>query len=130
MKDNASSAGAEAEVMELERQRRAALVAGDRPALEALLSEDLLHIHTDGKADTKGYFLDQLGKRVRFLSITPGAEQAIVRDGCVVISAELALVVQAQGMDAPLNMQNRVLSVWAREGDAWRQVAYQATRIP
>ena len=46
------------------------------------------------------------------------------------ISAELALVVQAQGMDAPLNMQNRVLSVWAREGDAWRQVAYQATRIP
>ncbi len=125
-----TSFGTSAElILSLEQKRRDAMIAEDREALERLLSEDLVHTHTDGQTDTKRIFLENLGKGLRFLSFAPVAQSVVMRDQAAVLSGELMVTVQIAGQDAPLKMQNKILSVWTLEGAQWRQVAYQATKI-
>lgn len=125
-----TSFGTSAElILSLEQKRRDAMLAEDREALGRLLSEDLVHTHTDGQTDTKRIFLGNLGKGVRFLSFEPVAQSVVMRDQAAILSGELIVTVQIAGQDAPLKMQNKILSVWTLEGAQWRQVAYQATKI-
>ncbi|SRR6266852_6221191 len=125
-----TSSGASADlILSLEQKRRDAMIAEDREALECLLSNDLIHTHTNGQTDTKRVFLGNLGKRVRFLSFVPIAQSLVMREQAAILSGELIVTVQIAGQDAPLKMQNKILSVWTLEGAEWRQVAYQATKI-
>lgn len=117
------------EVLLLEHRRRAALVTIDRQALEDLLSDDLVFIHTNGMLEGKASLLASLGVAVRFLKIQAIEESLLVRAQMAVVCAGLEVTVQVPTEPAPFTLRTRILSVWAPEQSGWRQQAYQATRV-
>lgn len=44
----------------LERERFRAMVDGDGPSLDALLSDNVIYVHTNGKRETKQQFIDAI----------------------------------------------------------------------
>lgn len=117
------------EMLQLERDRRAALVSTDKATLENLLSDDLIFVHTNGRCEGKRDFLESLGVSVEFLKIEVIEESLHLRPDLAVISAQLAVTVKVSTQAEPFSLQTRILSVWAPESSGWRQQAYQATRI-
>ncbi|MGE0829319.1 MAG: nuclear transport factor 2 family protein [Hyphomonadaceae bacterium] len=113
----------------MEQKRREAIISEDKATLDALLSDDLVHTHTNGQIDTKQEFLRELGKTVRFLSIEPIAQRVIPHGDCAIVSATVSIVVRVNATNENIRLTNRVLSVWTRETGAWRQGGYQVTKI-
>ena len=66
------------EVLQLERQRAAAMVREDIGALQELLAEDLSYTHSDGRRDTKESLLALIaGPSMRYLGIDYSDQEAI-----------------------------------------------------
>ena len=109
------------EVVALEEQLRAAQLAGDVPALDRLISEDLLFTGPDGQLGTKAQDLAAHGSGVvRFRSHEP--EELRIRrvgDDVAIVALRARLGVEVQGV---LHSGTyRYTRVWVRERDgAWR----------
>lgn len=58
-----------AEIIRLENERCRALVARDFPALKALLADDLVHVHANGKIDSQSDYLLTVEEAMNFLSV-------------------------------------------------------------
>lgn len=54
----ASAQGPEKELRAVEEQRYKAMLQADLPALEKLLADDLVYVHSSGSVETKAQFLD------------------------------------------------------------------------
>jgi hypothetical protein len=117
------------EILDIERQRVAAMVNRDLAALDRMLAEDLTYTHSGGRTDTKASFLaliadtqsgylgvDYSGEEVRAC----GAEGAIVRG-----IAQIRLI-RAGGEQVSYPVL--FLDVYARRDGRWQMVAWQATR--
>jgi ketosteroid isomerase-like protein len=115
----------------LESRLRAAQLAGDIAALEALISDDLLFTGPDGALATKA---DDLAAHasgaVRFVVHEP--EELRVRsisDSVAVCALRARLSVEVHG--APVVGTFRYTRVWAREGDdVWRVVGGHVSAVP
>lgn len=113
----------------LEARRYDAMAAGDLAALRALLSERLTYAHSDASRDTKDSYLATLeGGSLRYLRTWHETER-------VIDLGDSAAAIGRMGADIVRNGNARTigsitLALWAREGDAWRLVAYQPTALP
>lgn len=119
------------EIVTLEARLRAAQLAGDIPALAALIADDLLFTGPDGELASKEVDLaTHASGAVRFVAHEPD-ELRIRRVGVdVAITALRArLVVETGGTRmAPVVRYTRV---WAREADgAWRVIAGHVAAVP
>lgn len=119
----------EQEVRRLEQRRRRALVTADRSELEGLLSDRLILTHTNGLTEGKSSFIASLGVTVTFKRIDPMEETVVVSEQVAVVSARISVTVEVESRSEPMELENRILSVWTQEASAWRLLAYQATRI-
>lgn len=118
-------------LMAREGERRAALISGDRNALAALLSDDLVHVHTTGQVHDKAQLLDHATAFLRFLDVTRGplAIRSLGPDAAV-MTGPMTNVVQRRGHDERVTVQAFVTQVWERQDDAWRIVRFHAVRLP
>jgi ketosteroid isomerase-like protein len=125
----ATPADAEREVKQAHADRFALMVAGDTAALAAVLADDLVYVHSSGAAETKAEFLAAISSgRMRYRAITD-RETAVRTYGDVALVGGLVDVqVTVGGQDAAPTL--RYLAVYARQGGAWRLVAWQSTRVP
>lgn len=107
-----------------------AMIGHDIPALDALLDDDVVYVHSPGFAETKQQFLDGVRdglyvyERVRPVdeTITETADMAMVY-------TPLDFVGGPKGQDHPPVTLLTSL-VWRRSGQGWRLLLRHATRMP
>ena len=102
-----------------------AMIHRDGAALEKLLSDDLTYTHSGGQEETKADVIK---------SITSGksiVEKLEFTGTTVRIIGNTALVKGKVDLwHSPTNIVNmNVMHVWVKQGDGWRMVARQATRL-
>lgn len=117
-------------VLDAERARAEAVIAGDLDRLPALLADDLVYVHATGLRHDKAQWLDYLRSGPRFLAIDLVAQNvSALGDGALVVG-ELRLRLQRSPGSPPVDAHSWVSQVWVRQGaqGAWRLRLLQSTR--
>ena len=112
----------------LERDRFRAMVDGDVPMLDQLLSESVSFVHTNGKRETKRQFIDAIsGGRRRYRQIEVQSQDVVPvgRETCVVTGRAL---LEMEANNGALLFPIAYTAIQAQEDGHWRLVAWQATR--
>lgn len=122
------------EIVAMEERLRAAQLAADVAALDALLDEALLFTGPDGALATKAQDLAaHASGAVRFLAHEPEALHIRRVGGDVAVAALRARLTVAVGGEL-VEGTYRYTRVWAREGgaavDAWRVVGGHVSAVP
>jgi hypothetical protein len=117
-------------VLALEERRRQALLAGDLPALQGLLADNLVYVHSTGACDHKDSYLAKLsGGSLKYLELNFNDLQVQVLQQAAVVSGRMAAVVSKDGQ--PKNVASLFMTVWGCGPDgAWRLHAHQGTTLP
>ncbi|WP_189338521.1 nuclear transport factor 2 family protein [Sphingobium sp. SCG-1] len=108
-------------IQELEKRRCAALVSGDVDALDAMLIDDLVHVHGTGKFDTKSEYLEGIRSKYTFHKVERGELNIRVYGDVVVVVGPLSQSVQVAGGENIVNITAIVSQTWNRVGDSWKQ---------
>jgi ketosteroid isomerase-like protein len=117
------------EINDLEDRRYAAMVDADLDALDELLSDDVMYAHSDATVDSKASYLELLRKgTLVYHSLEHRTETVVSRPGVVVVGGTMSGSIHMHGAAKTLN--SRVAAVWVAEGDRWRLLAFQPTRVP
>jgi len=112
----------------LERDRFRAMVDGDVPLLNQLLSDSVSFVHTNGKRETKQQFIDAISgghRRYRQIELQSQDVLAVGRDTCVVTGRAL---LEIEANNGALLFPIAYTAIQAQEGGHWKLVAWQATR--
>ncbi|UZX01262.1 nuclear transport factor 2 family protein [Arthrobacter sp. CDRTa11] len=123
--DNATAAEKN-KIETLEAKRYQAVVDGDYDAFEGLCHQRLVYTHSLGDRDTLGSYLEKLRKGFyRYHRIDHPIED-------IVLIGDTALVLGQMNADLTVNgthktLANSALSVWIKEGESWKFLAYQPT---
>ena len=116
-------------VERLEDERYAAMLAKDVEALDRLLHDDLVYMHSSGVADTKASYIAGIRDRVWDYGRIERSEQVTrVRDAFALVFCRLSIGITIRGVAKP--MDNRALAVWAPEAGTWRLIALQSGAVP
>ncbi|MBP9913795.1 MAG: nuclear transport factor 2 family protein [Opitutaceae bacterium] len=107
-----------------------ATIAGDVQRLAPLLSDALTYGHADGRVQTKADFLDAVKtSRVKYEAYDyEEANVTRVDDNVATMTGRAKL--RASAGTQHVEFRLRFLSVWRRESDTWRLLAYQSVRLP
>lgn len=104
-----------------------AAAAGDRARLEALLSDDLVYSHSNARVENKEECIKALVETKPTIEFAPEQRVRVYGRSAVVRgNAKVNMVQNGQ----PTTLQLNVLQVWVRDGETWRLVARQSTRLP
>ncbi len=117
------------QINDLEDRRYAAMVDADLDALDELLSDDVRYAHSDATVDSKASYLELLRNgTLVYHSLEHRTETVVSRPGVVVVGGTMSGSIHMHGAAKTLN--SRVAAVWVAEGDRWRLLAFQPTRVP
>lgn len=121
---------AEDAVVAAEQSRRAALLAGDAPALAALLADDLTYIHSSGKRETKADAVSGIASRkVAYERFDlDQLKTQIVTEDVVVLTGAIDQRKFSGGKWTDLKLLFH--AVWRREAGAWRLASLQTAQPP
>lgn len=116
-------------ILDCERQRCDALLAADVGALSELLSERLVFAHATATYEDKASLLAKMASgNIVYNTLEISDPQVVDLGDTALLVSRLTAAVSVGGQ--PRSIDNRTLSVWAREDGQWRLVAYQPTAIP
>jgi len=121
----AGTAGLEKKILDLEKQRIAAMVKKDVATLDALLADDMSYTHSGGTTDTKTSFIKLIKERGRYLGIDYSNTQVITSGANAVIVRGIAQIRLENTPAYPVIF----VDVWVLRDRAWKMVAWQATRV-
>ena len=118
------------EILALEERRRHTLLAGDLPALQGVLADDLLYVHSTGVCDRRDSYLAKLsGGSLRYLELHFSEQHVQLLSQAAVVSGRMSAVVSKDGQHK--NVASLFMTVWACGADGhWRLHAHQGTPIP
>lgn len=122
---------AEQQVLQAEKDRFAAMVKVDEPALNKLLSDDLTYVHTSALLQTKKEFIDSLKSgAIKYVSVTPAEADWKVRiiGNIAIVNGVGAVHVVDHGND--LNFRLRYTTVHSNRSGNWQLLSWEATRFP
>jgi ketosteroid isomerase-like protein len=109
-------------------RRISALIHADRPALEAVLADELSYGHSDGRVQTKAELLAALeGGAVTYQSYDGPSPVVRVHGNVATLAGTAELRATARGTRVQLWI--RYLAVYVKRGDTWRLNDYQSTRL-
>ncbi len=113
-------------VLDADRLRIDAMIAGDAGALDALLHKELVYTHSNGKVDTKTSLMETLAQGdIDYRLIQRGAEAVRVERNAGVVSAPVEMEVAAGGQLHQLTGVYTAVYFW--QDGRWQLVAYQST---
>ena len=118
-------------MLQAEKDRFAAMVKGDRAALEKLLSDDLTYTHSTALLENKEQFIKSVTSgNIDYVSIVPSEPDWKVRvnGNTAVVNGVAAVNVVDTGKDRKIRI--RFTTVQANRGGAWQLLAWQSTVIP
>jgi hypothetical protein len=117
-----------------EEQRRLAMLGGDIAALDGLLSEGLIYVHSTGGRDTKTTYLDKLASgSLKYLTLSFEDLQVHGAGPVQVVTGRMSAEVSIQGQSKAI--RSLFLTVWMPESGAdgqqgLRMLAYQGAPCP
>ena len=119
-----------APIIAADERRRAALNANDADALAALLSEDLVYIHSNGLVDDRKAYVDRVRAGPGRYSNLTVKDFKVRRDGgTAVCDGEVSFEHGMEGR-APIKVHAHFLAIWKLEGGTWRLAGYASPAIP
>jgi hypothetical protein len=121
----------EQQVLQAEKDRFAAMVKGDRAALEKLLADDLTYTHSTALLENKEQFLKSVTSgNIDYVSIVPSEADWKIRvnGNTAVVNGLAAVNVIDTGKDRKIRI--RFTTVQANRGGAWQLLAWQSTVVP
>ena len=121
----AGNAGLEKKILDLEKQRIAAMVKKDIATLDALLADDMSYTHSGGTSDTKASFIKLIKERGRYLGVDYSNTHVITSAANAVIVRGIAQIRLENTPAYPVLF----VDVWVLRDGAWKMVAWQATRV-
>ena len=116
-------------ILEIERRRRAALVAVDLDELERLFAEDLIHVHSTGMTHTKAELLRHIEQKRAFLAIDRGDLQIRVEGPIAVITGTMTNRMRSRDGKAEILLHGFVTQVLRRNDEGWQFISFQLTPI-
>ena len=128
---SAQTGKAEQQVLQAEKDRFAAMVKGDRAALEKLLSDDLTYTHSTALLENKEQFIKSVTSgNIDYVSIVPSEPDWKVRvnGNTAVVNGVAAVNVVDTGKDRKIRI--RFTTVQANRNGAWQLLAWQSTVMP
>jgi hypothetical protein len=88
-----------------------------------------MYAHSDATVDSKASYLELLRNgTLVYHSLEHRTETVVSRPGVVVVGGTMSGSIHMHGAAKTLN--SRVAAVWVAEGDRWRLLAFQPTRVP
>jgi ketosteroid isomerase-like protein len=121
----------EQQVLQAEKDRFAAMVKGDRAALEKLLADDLTYTHTTALFESKEQFIASVTSgKIDYVSIVPSESDWKVRvsGNTAIVNGVAAINVIDTGKDNKIKV--RFSTVHTNRGGTWQLQSWQATRFP
>ncbi len=128
---SAQSGKADQAVLQAEKDRFAAMIKGDRPALEKLLADDLTYTHSSALFESKEQFIKSVTSgNIDYVSIEPSEADWKVRvnGATAIVNGVAAVNVIDTGKD--LKIKIRYTTIHTNRGGTWQLQAWQATRFP
>jgi hypothetical protein len=116
------------DVLALEDQRYAAMLAGDVAALERLFDEELTYTHSSGAVDSKATYIAGVRDKVwEYKTIARENERAVVRGSCALVFCHLWMELQVRG--TPRKVDSNSLAVWTADGPQPRLLAVHSSPV-
>ena len=119
------------QILQAEKDRFAAMIKGDRPALERLLADDLTYTHSSALFESKEQFIKSVTSgNIDYVSIEPSESDWKVRvnGNTAIVNGVAAVNVIDTGKD--LKIKIRYTTIHTNRGGTWQLQAWQATRFP
>jgi ketosteroid isomerase-like protein len=111
-----------------EAKRFEVTVKGDYKALDDLLADDLLYVHSNGKMDDEKTFLEGLTSgRSKYRKIESVEMKARQVGDVVLIDGRVNVTVETNGQ--PNDLVLTYLDVWAKRGGKWQMVSWHSARM-
>ena len=113
-----------------EQRRCEALVGNDLQALRNLISEDLVHIHANGKSEDRDGYLTTVGEHIEFISVERVNLLVRACGDAAVATGELKQRIRLRATGQVIDMRAITTQVWRLSAaQQWQQTTFQATHI-
>jgi ketosteroid isomerase-like protein len=107
---------------------RKAMVDADKATLEKLADTKLSYGHSGGKIENKETFVDNIvSGRSDFVTIELADQTVSVTGNTAIVRHNLNATTNDNGKPAEVHLH--VLTVWVKEGNAWKLLARQAVHV-
>ena len=118
-----------AEAVAAEDARYAAQMGDDFGALQKLLGNDLVYIHSSAVVDTKASYIDSMKSGTVKYRVMRRSDVTVRTYGCIAIISGLGnFDVTVKGQE--LAVEIRFHSIWAKRDDGLQFISWEATRTP
>jgi len=114
-------------LIDLEQQRCNAMVNGDAERLRELLHRDLTHVHAKGQVDGFDSYFSTGGFNVHYQRVERSELAVRVMGNSALMTGRQLLVGVRKNGTGTVTIDSRVMQVWVKEGERWRQLAFQTT---
>ncbi|ODP35790.1 MULTISPECIES: nuclear transport factor 2 family protein [Pandoraea] len=116
------------EVRRRESARFEAMIDGNIDVLETHLADGLFYVHSNGKRESKGEFLNALSSgRRKYAAIDVTSQELREFGDTVVVTGKLD--VELETATGSLNSQMIYTAVHVLEAGVWHLISWQATRM-
>jgi ketosteroid isomerase-like protein len=115
-------------IIELDRQRMAAMAEKDVATLDRIIADDLIYTHSSARIDTKKTLIGAMesGATV-YTAVEPSDVVAQDFGNVVVLTGVAAISVKSGGVANSFRV--RFVDVYANRGGQWQMVTWQSTRL-
>jgi ketosteroid isomerase-like protein len=118
----------EAAVAKAVEQLKAAMISGDRAALESVVTDQLSYGHSGGAVENKTVFVEKIASGQSDFVTIDLSEQTISINGKTAIVRHI-LKAKTNDGGKPGEVNLRVLLVWIKQNGKWKLLARQAVKI-
>jgi ketosteroid isomerase-like protein len=113
-------------ITELERQRFAAIVAGDFDGFAAVCHPELMYTHSNGVTDSLDSYLAKCHEGFYvYHQVDHPVKKIVVTGDAALVLGEMNADLTSGGVRKQL--RNSSLAVWVRVGETWKLIGYQPT---
>ncbi len=117
------------EALASEDARYAAQMGDDYGALQKLLGDDLVYIHSSAVVDNKASYIDSMKSGTVKYRVMRRSDVTVRTYGCIAIISGLGnFDVTVKGQE--LAVEIRFHSIWAKRDDGLQFISWEATRTP
>ena len=117
------------EVIKQEDARYAAQMTNDFAAMEKLIADDLVYIHSSSVVDNKQSYIESMRSGMVKYKVMRRSDVKVRTFGCIATITGLGNF-DVQLNDKDLSIELRFHSIWAKRDGKLQFVSWQATRTP